>query len=889
MKAKKKWLAILLSVCMVFTLIPTMAFASVVEEGDAFAVASVQTTDAESNTTTVYYDSVAEAVGAAADGAVVTVFKNSKVTGVAVTNAITIKIEKGIVLRLEGSNSIGSNVRIENDGIIDLVGSLDMSAVGITEKATGAGLVLNKAGKINLSASSELKIGNWFTEWNMEPGESDCIFAKVEDGAKVIMNGNTYKYGTDTWKKKVAIVKDTKYEAISEAIAAAVSEAGTAPATISLLQDVSASQPFSFEGNVNMITVDASDKTISSAVTAGKTVAEGTSAVTTAKVTLKNGKFAGGVTANGGELVLDGGEYTGTITLTDGSLTINGGDYSGATFTQATGKAIVINAGTFSFDPTIYVPNPSAVTITKNDNNTWTVTKPTKTLANATVTGLQSAYVGSTTTAVKPTDFVVKDGTTTLVKDKDYTVSYGSNILVGTATTATGYIYFTGKGDYAGTSTSASFKIVKTARSMSYATVAKIADQKYSSTIGVYGATPAVTVTWKDSTMITPITLVQGEDYTVTYSNNKAIGTASVTVKGIGAYSGYAYGSFEITGNLDLGLTVISSIPDQKYTGYDVKPSLTVKYGSTYLYEGTDYTATYSSNKYVGTGRVTITGKGKYTGTNSATFKIKYDLAGAIVTPSATILKWNGAAQAPTVTVKYGTTALTAGTDYILSSTAYNKNCGTYTVTVSAVSTSSKAMGSTSFTYTIDGTDQSITGVSSTYKKTTYTESFKLKPDAVDATGFTYTSADPDVATVSSDGTVTIKSIGTTTITISTVGNTKYNPAVKKVNLIVNPRAGYLKSVTSPSKGKLTFKYYKRPGGISGVQVRYSRYSDFRTYGTKTIVTTNSKDYSVIGTKSYTGFKSGRVLYVKTRNYKKLDDGTKLYGAWSTVKKVVVK
>lgn len=218
-----------------------------------------------------------------------------------------------------------------------------------------------------------------------------------------------------------------------------------------------------------------------------------------------------------------------------------------------------------------------------------------------------------------------------------------------------------------------------------------------------------------------------------------------------------------------------------------------------------------------------------------------------------------------------------------------HKNCGTYTVTVSAVSTSSKAMGSTSFTYTIDGTDQSITGVSATYKKTTYTESFKLKPDAVDATGFTYTSADPDVATVSSDGTVTIKSIGTTTITISTVGNTKYNPAVKKVNLIVNPRAGYLKSVTSPSKGKLTFKYYKRPGGISGVQVRYSRYSDFRSYGTKTIVTTNTKDYSVIGTKSYTGFKSGRVLYVKTRNYKKLDDGTKLYGAWSTVKKVVVK
>lgn len=879
MNTRKKWLAVLLSFCMILALIPSMAFAAGTDNKTDISVASVTTSNG-----TQYYETVAAALDDAklltTDDISVEIFKSCAVEAINFDKAATLTIDSGVTLYVRNSNFIGSSVRVVNNGTINLEGTLDLSNMGIATTDTSAGLVLNQSGKINLAATALIKMNDWFSDWSRIPGDSDCIFSTVADGAQLQIGaaGTPIAYGTPAWPKQEAKINTTKYDTLTDAVNYA-KENASAPIQIDVIQNTS--NGISLDSNAYNIIVDATGKTVSGAISVGKT--------TDAKgiLELKNGTFSGGITVDGGDVVIDNGTYTNTVQLASGSLTIKGGDFTGANVTMATGKAITIEAGKFSFDPTLYKAANSVVT--DNEDGTWTVTKPTKTLANATVTGLQSAYVGSTTTAVKPTDFVVKDGTTTLVKDKDYTVSYGTNILVGTATTATGYIYFTGKGDYAGTSTSASFKIVKTARSMSYATVAKIADQKYSSTIGVYGATPAVTVTWKDSTMITPITLVQGEDYTVTYSNNKAIGTASVTVKGIGAYSGYAYGSFEITGNLDLGLTVISSIPDQKYTGYDVKPSLTVKYGSTYLYEGTDYTATYSSNKYVGTGRVTITGKGKYTGTNTATFKIKYDLAGATVTPSATTLKWNGAAQAPTVTVKYGTTALTAGTDYVLSSTAYNKNCGTYTVTVSAVSTSSKAMGSTSFTYTIDGTDQSITGVSSTYKKTTYTESFKLKPDAVDATGFTYTSADPDVATVSSDGTVTIKSIGTTTITISTVGNTKYNPAVKKVNLIVNPRAGYLKSVTSPSKGKLTFKYYKRPGGISGVQVRYSRYSDFRSYGTKTIVTTNTKDYSVIGTKSYTGFKSGRVLYVKTRNYKKLDDGTKLYGAWSTVKKVVVK
>lgn len=59
------------------------------------------------------------------------------------------------------------------------------------------------------------------------------------------------------------------------------------------------------------------------------------------------------------------------------------------------------------------------------------------------------------------------------------------------------------------------------------------------------------------------------------------------------------------------------------YTGKAVTPAVTVKYGSTTLKSGTDYTLTWSNNVNVGTkAKVTITGKGNYTGSVAKTFSI---------------------------------------------------------------------------------------------------------------------------------------------------------------------------------------------------------------------------------------------------------------------------
>ncbi len=67
---------------------------------------------------------------------------------------------------------------------------------------------------------------------------------------------------------------------------------------------------------------------------------------------------------------------------------------------------------------------------------------------------------------------------------------------------------------------------------------------------------------------------------------------------------------------------MVTSIPDQTWTGSAITPTVTVKDGSTTLKSGTDYTVAYSNNVNAGDATVTITGKGNYTGTVSVKFKI---------------------------------------------------------------------------------------------------------------------------------------------------------------------------------------------------------------------------------------------------------------------------
>jgi len=148
-------------------------------------------------------------------------------------------------------------------------------------------------------------------------------------------------------------------------------------------------------------------------------------------------------------------------------------------------------------------------------------------------------------------------------------------------------------------------------KDMTRATIAAIAAQ----TVTGAAITPNPVVT------LGGVTLTKNTHYTVSYSNNTAIGTATVTVTGIGQYFFSKSANFAIAAIQSSELTV-EEIPNQTETGSALTPEPVVTYGTTTLVKGTDYTVSYADNTAVGTATVTITGIGNYTGTKTATFTI---------------------------------------------------------------------------------------------------------------------------------------------------------------------------------------------------------------------------------------------------------------------------
>jgi len=126
--------------------------------------------------------------------------------------------------------------------------------------------------------------------------------------------------------------------------------------------------------------------------------------------------------------------------------------------------------------------------------------------------------------------------------------------------------------------------------------------------------TPAVTVTLGGAT------LVAGTDYTVAYSNNTDAGTATVTVTGIGSYTGTATAQFTIAPRV---ITfAVDPIADQTYTGSPIIPPVVVRDGMAPV-PTSAYTVAYADNTDAGTATVTVTGVGNYAGsTGTVTFVI---------------------------------------------------------------------------------------------------------------------------------------------------------------------------------------------------------------------------------------------------------------------------
>ncbi|MGI6217648.1 MAG: cell wall-binding repeat-containing protein [Coriobacteriales bacterium] len=182
--------------------------------------------------------------------------------------------------------------------------------------------------------------------------------------------------------------------------------------------------------------------------------------------------------------------------------------------------------------------------------------------------------------------------------------------------------------------------------------------------------------------------LKEGTDFTVSYSNNVNVGTATATVTGMGNYADTASTTFEVTqASLSSGAEVSFSPTSAEYTGSAISaPSVTVKKGGRTLVEGTDYTVSWPTDMTsAGAKAATVTGKGNYKDSTSATFTVNPASlsAGTTVTVSPTSAEYTGSAiSAPSVTVKKGGKTLAEGTDYTVAWPSDMTNAGKKTVTV---------------------------------------------------------------------------------------------------------------------------------------------------------------------------------------------------------------
>lgn len=301
---------------------------------------------------------------------------------------------------------------------------------------------------------------------------------------------------------------------------------------------------------------------------------------------------------------------------------------------------------------------------------TFTIKKDTrKEISKCTVTLSQSSFYYTGKDCI-PT-VTVKNGSTVLKQGTDYTVKYTNTKNVGGATATV-----TGIGNYKGT-VAKLYSIVKDTRTdLSKCSVS------LASSVAEYDGTaktPAVTV--KNGTKV----LKNGTDYTVTYSANKAVGTAKVTVTGKGSYKGTVTKTFRIAIRVKAEKVTVSAGVDRyvNYTGKAINHKMPLVFDGKLLTEGVDYEYTkWENNTKAGTAKAYVKFIGKYTGSIIRSFYITDKTivrASECKVTRKSSYAYTGKAVTPEFILKYSGKTLTAGKDYTVT---YENNVKRGTATV---------------------------------------------------------------------------------------------------------------------------------------------------------------------------------------------------------------
>ena len=431
---------------------------------------------------------------------------------------------------------------------------------------------------------------------------------------------------------------------------------------------------------------------------------------------------------------------------------------------------------------------------------------------------------------------------TFLIEGVDYKVEYSNNINPGVATAKV-----IGIGRYTGHEMSFTYTI----KNKSFA--AK--DHKDGENLGTLKWTgKAQTIKLGD--MIDPIdghVLKEETDYKIVYSDNVDAGTAKAEVIGLGYYEGssltfyytiekqHGWNGFYSKGHKDG-----ESLGTFKWTGNTVliDPDMRCSHCDKELQENVDYKVEYSNNIDPGVASMKIIGMGDYKG-----YELNFTFVIEKKAPTTT------EDQKPTTTTTE--TKPTTGTTESSSATSETKPT-TGTTAATTTTTESKPTTEDKTTATTESTPTTSSTTTETKPATTET-----RPSTEDSSTAGTTAAKKETATTAAP----------------VIRIPVKKAAIQKIKAL---------------KKAFTINILKNKDQVTGYQISYSYKKNFKGQKVKTLkkfkykkIKVKRKKYTITSYK-VKGLKRKKTIYVRVRAYKQVGK-TKVYGKWSSVKKVKIK
>lgn len=471
-----------------------------------------------------------------------------------------------------------------------------------------------------------------------------------------------------------------------------------------------------------------------------------------------------------------------------------------------------------------------------------------------------------------------------LKEGTDYKLEYKNNVNVGTAT-----VKIVGMGAYEGVDRSANFEIEEDCGWNGIA----VNDNAYQDGdhIGTYKWSR-----WKENGNLPTVVIVckhcgkwltKDTDYKLEYSNKDHPGDGTLKVTGLNKYAGYelnfkytlspkTFYSNEHSDGDDLGTF--------RYTGKAIKADIGTLYienTDTEAVEGKDYQLEYSNNINEGTATVKVVGIGDAKGTVlTYTYHIEkqhgwngFYAKGHKDGESLGTFKWTGNTVLidPDMRCSHCDKELQENVDYKVE---YSNNIDPGVASMKIIGMGDYKGYELNFTFVIEKKAPTTT---EDQKPTTTTTETKPTTGTTESSSAT-SETKPSTEDSSTAGTTAAKK-ETATTTAPVIRISVKKAAIQKIKAL---------------KKAFTINILKNKDQVTGYQISYSYKKNFKGQKVKDLkkfkykkIKVKRKKYTITSYK-VKGLKRKKTVYVRVRAYKQVGK-TKVYGKWSSVKKIKIK